>query len=41
MSCRRRCSSPPGAAGIPDEVVREAADALRKVLSHVGRRRYR
>ncbi|MFI7638472.1 MarR family winged helix-turn-helix transcriptional regulator [Nonomuraea sp. NPDC049400] len=29
------------AAGIPDEVVREAADALRKVLSHVGRRRYR
>ncbi|WP_433437594.1 MarR family winged helix-turn-helix transcriptional regulator [Nonomuraea sp. CA-141351] len=29
------------ASGIPDEVVRGAADALREVLSHVGRRRYR
>ncbi|MEW1839606.1 MarR family transcriptional regulator [Nonomuraea angiospora] len=27
--------------GIPEEVVREAADALREVLSRVGRRRYR
>ncbi|MEU6777916.1 MarR family transcriptional regulator [Nonomuraea angiospora] len=28
-------------SGIPDEVVREAADALREVLSRIGRRRYR
>ncbi|MEV4353265.1 MarR family winged helix-turn-helix transcriptional regulator [Nonomuraea sp. NPDC004186] len=29
------------AGGIPDEVVREAADALREVLSRLGRRRFR
>ncbi|KAB8197789.1 MarR family transcriptional regulator [Nonomuraea phyllanthi] len=29
------------AAGVPDEAVRAAADALREVLTHIGRRRYR
>jgi DNA-binding MarR family transcriptional regulator len=28
-------------AGIPEETVRQAADVLREVLSHVSRRRYR
>ncbi|MGR6923921.1 MarR family winged helix-turn-helix transcriptional regulator [[Actinomadura] parvosata] len=28
-------------AGTPEESVRQAADALREVLSHMGRRRYR
>ncbi|MET7332371.1 MarR family transcriptional regulator [Nonomuraea sp. NPDC005650] len=29
------------AGGVPDEIVREAADALREILSRIGRRRYR
>ncbi|GAA4939832.1 MarR family transcriptional regulator [Nonomuraea thailandensis] len=28
-------------AGVPEEVVRQAADDLREVLTHLGRRRYR
>ncbi|MGW3342999.1 MarR family winged helix-turn-helix transcriptional regulator [Nonomuraea rubra] len=28
-------------AGVPEEAVRQAADALREILTHLGRRRYR
>ncbi|WP_176993077.1 MarR family winged helix-turn-helix transcriptional regulator [Nonomuraea jiangxiensis] len=28
-------------AGVPEEATRQAADALREILAHVGRRRYR